>query len=68
MPMYKPLFLGISNADPIVLYGFLIIVFAGLISIAGIVLYFTGYYIIKLVRRIRNNSKGNRQHELDITK
>ena len=66
--MYKPLFLGISNADPVVLYGFLIVVFAGLISIAGIILYFTGYYIIKLMRRMCNNSKENRQQELDITK
>jgi hypothetical protein len=66
--MYKPLFLGISNADPLVLYGFLIALFLGLISIAGIIVYFTGYYIIKFVRWIRRNSIKNRQRELDVIK
>jgi hypothetical protein len=53
--MYKPLLLGINNADPFVLYGFLIILFLGLISIAGIMVYFTGYYIIKTIRRMRKD-------------
>ena len=48
--------------------GVLIIIFMGLISIAALILYFTGYYIIKLVRWIRSNSTKNRQQELDITK
>jgi hypothetical protein len=66
--MYKPLLLGINNADPLVLYGFLIALFLGLISIAGIIVYFTGYYIIKLIRWIRRNSMKNRQREFDIIK
>ena len=66
--MYKPLLLGISNANPVVLYGVLIFLFLSLISIAGIIVYFTGFYIIKLIRRIRRNSTKNRQPELDITK
>ena len=66
--MYKPLLLGISNADPLVLYGFLIALFLGLISIAGIIVYFTGYYIIKLVRWIRRNSMKNRQRGFDVIK
>ena len=53
--MYKPLLLGINNADPFVLYGLLIILFLGLISIAGIMVYFTGYYIIKTIRRMRKD-------------
>jgi hypothetical protein len=66
--MYKPLFLGISNADPLVLYGFLIALMLSLIVIACLIVYFTGYYIIKLIRWIRNNSMKNRQREFDITK
>ncbi len=66
--MHKPLFLGISNADPLVLYGFLIVGFAGIISCAGIIVYFTGYYIIKLMRLMRKNSNENRQREFDVTK
>jgi hypothetical protein len=66
--MYKPPLLGISKADPVVLYGVLIFLFLGLISIAGTIVYFTGYYVIKLIRWILSNSTKNRQRELDITK
>jgi hypothetical protein len=43
--MYKPLFLGISNADPIVAYGVLIIIAVWLLIATGIALYFIGLCI-----------------------
>jgi hypothetical protein len=55
--MYKPLFLGINNADPVVAYGLLILIFCGLISAAGLILYFTGYYMIKLFSLIHRKSR-----------
>jgi hypothetical protein len=54
--MYKPRFLGISNADPLVLSGFLIALMVSLIVIACLIFYFAGYYLIKLIRWIRKNS------------
>jgi hypothetical protein len=66
--MYKLFLLGISNADPVVLYGVLIVLFLGLTSIAGLIVYFTGYCVVKLIRWIRGNSTKNRKLELDITK
>jgi hypothetical protein len=62
--MYKPLILGISNANPVVLYGLLIFLLVGLILFAGVIVYFTGYYMMKLVRRIRNNSTKNTNKRL----
>lgn len=55
---YKLLFLGISNADPVVAYVLLILIFCGLISAASLIVYFTGYYMIKLFSWIRRKSKG----------
>jgi hypothetical protein len=66
--MYRPLFLGISNADPLVLYGFLIALTLSTIVVVGLILYFIGYYIIKLVRWARTTSMKNRQRKFDITK
>jgi hypothetical protein len=66
--MYKPLFLGISNADPVVLYGLLIFLLAGLILLAGIIAYLACYYILKLVRLIRDYSMRKRQQETDVSK
>ena len=50
--MYKPLLLGISNADPVVVYGVLIVILLGFISFACICFYHTGCYIIKSLRRL----------------
>ncbi len=56
--MYKPLFLGISNAGPsfILVPIALLVFFVGLFLIACIIVYFTGYYLIKLFGWLRNYS------------
>jgi hypothetical protein len=43
--MYKPLFLGISNADPKVVYGILIILLIWLATAAGFALWFIGHCV-----------------------
>jgi hypothetical protein len=53
--MNKPLFLGINDAtmgDWLLGLGILLV----LIVIAGIAVYYTGYYIIKSIHRMRKTS------------
>jgi hypothetical protein len=57
--MYKPILLGINNASPgglLVLFGILIFILLSLIAIAGVIVYFTGYYIVKSIRWMRKPS------------
>jgi type IV secretory pathway TrbD component len=51
--MYKPLFLGISNAPPAVVYGVLIIFLVWLATAAGFAIWFMGHCVVKLISRIR---------------
>jgi hypothetical protein len=55
--MNTPIFLGINNG-PIVGWLILLVIailfILGLIAIAGMMVYFSGYYINRLIRRIRN--------------
>jgi len=61
--MYKPILLGISNADPWVIYPVLLVLILGLLSIAGIIVFFTGFYIRKLLILICNYSMKNKQKQ-----
>jgi hypothetical protein len=47
--MYKPLFLGINDADPWIIYPILIFLALGLLLIAGIIAYYAGIYILKII-------------------
>jgi hypothetical protein len=59
--MNHQLLLGISDADPWVLYPFLIAIMFGLLSIAGMIVFFSGYYILKLMNWIRKLLTGSKQ-------
>jgi hypothetical protein len=57
--MYKPILLGINNATPggmLVILAFLIFMASALIVLAGLMIYYTGYYIIKSIRWMRKSS------------
>jgi hypothetical protein len=59
LAMYKPIFLGINNATSgglLVIFGILIFMVVALIVLAGLMIYYTGYYIIKSIRPMRKNS------------
>lgn len=51
--MYKPLFLGISNAPPAVVYGVLIIFLVWLATAACFALWFIGHCVGILISWIR---------------
>jgi hypothetical protein len=54
--MYKPILLGINDAtlgDWLVLFGLALLAIIGVIALGGMIFYFTGYYIARLISQIR---------------
>jgi hypothetical protein len=60
--IYKPFLLGINDAtrgDWLIVFGFAIIFIIGLIAIAGMIVYFSGYSIKKMMGWRHKNSSKN---------
>jgi hypothetical protein len=63
--MYKPLLLGISNADPWGLLIFIFAIIAGVSAIADMAIFFTCLSILKLIRWAYNQLMKNKQQKSD---